>query len=171
MFFGIRVLSLHVAGKELKKTFSRSATRRCSVYTQDGIHWLPLYRFKWMPIIASISRIKIAQTVLSVIFVPVAYLAYQDKQISLNQLYVLVFIYESRNVIRIGHLTFWGARRNVEIPLEDLTPLSEVNFCPGDIYAAIRRYSDSKFHLYLPLKGYEVVNKQKLINVFGDFFE
>ncbi|KRX78955.1 WW domain-containing protein [Trichinella sp. T6] len=197
MFFGIRVLSLHVAGKELKKTFSRSsqalfkfyssmnskqkyilfqATRRCSVYTQDGIHWLPLYRFKWMPIIASISRIKIAQTVLSVIFVPVAYLAYQDKQISLNQLYVLVSICvfalfmlcvmsgifrrligvvsldESRNVIRIGHLTFWGARRNVEIPLEDLTPLSEVNFRPGDFYAAIRRYSDSKFHLYLPLK-------------------
>ncbi|KRZ13788.1 WW domain-containing protein [Trichinella zimbabwensis] len=171
MFFGIRVLSLHVASKELKKAFP--PTRRCSVYTQDGIHWLPLYRFKWMPIIASISRIKLAQTVLSVIFVPVAYSAYQEKQISLNQLYVLVFICvfalfmlfvmsgifrrligvvsldESRNVIRIGHLTFWGARRNVEIPLEDLTPLSEVNFRPGDVYAAIRRYSDSKMCLSL----------------------
>ncbi|KRX96885.1 WW domain-containing protein, partial [Trichinella pseudospiralis] len=204
MFFGIRVLSLHVASKELKKAFPRSnhslfkfysslkskqkyilfqTTRQCSVYTEDGIHWLPLYRFKWMPIIASISRIKLAQTVLSVIFVPVAYSAYQHKQISLNQLYILVFICvfalfmlfvmsgifrrligvvsldESRNVIRIGHLTFWGARRNVEIPLEDLTPLSDVNFRPGDVYAAIRRYSDSKFYLYLPLKGYEVLSQ------------
>lgn len=65
----------------------------------------------------------------------------------------VISISEDATVIRIGYLNFWGFRRNVIVPVEDIMPLLESdNDLRKQWYVRVRRYSDPAFKLYLPVR-------------------
>lgn len=48
---------------------------------------------------------------------------------------------ESNQLVRVGYLSFWGARRNKVLELEDALPLSEANENLNDAVVKFRQFS------------------------------
>uniref|UniRef100_A0A5S6QH61 Transmembrane protein 186 n=1 Tax=Trichuris muris TaxID=70415 RepID=A0A5S6QH61_TRIMR len=162
-----------------------------SSFVANGHSWQPIYRFKWIALASAVSRLKLVQTAFTTLLVPVAAVAFQNGAISLIDLscvvsvalFALIMLYvmsyglrriigvvsvdSVASVIRIGYLDFWGRRRNVIVPIDDVVPLSDANVAPNDFWAPVRRYSDTTFLLYLPLRQIEIVDMHKFCSVFG----
>jgi len=163
----------------------------------DDLGWIPIYRFRWIHFAAATSKLKILQTIFVVIVVPVYYFYQQNKSavskgdmqfvigvalFALVMLYIMTAVFrrcigvisvnEDRARIRIGYLSFWGGRRNVVIPVDDVMPLDEANGSLGSrkrppAYVKVKRYTDTKFYLYLPLLKITVVDPILFEDVFG----
>lgn len=161
------------------------------------IDWTPIYRFNRIRTAGLISRLKIVQTIFVVVLVPTMIYCSEQDQVSIDTMQTSIFaatfamimlyamsavlrrcigvisISSDRQRIRIGYLTFWGNRRNLEIPLEDLVPLQEGNRSLDSKkklppYVHVKRYSNEKFYLYLPLWQVSLVDRQLFEMAFGE---
>uniref|UniRef100_A0A915I5E2 Transmembrane protein 186 n=1 Tax=Romanomermis culicivorax TaxID=13658 RepID=A0A915I5E2_ROMCU len=184
------------ASANLSEIRLRLVERLTEQNKQLASEWKPIYKFDAMPITALISRIKLYQTILMVAATPILAIMYLtghlDNPMSLYTAAVasaaalsvlcLFSVYTRRLVgvislnnkdektVRIGHLTFWGKRKNVVCDFEDLLPLSDLDYRQTDLYAVMRRYSDPKFKLFLPMKSYTIVDKEMFAKVFETSF-
>ncbi|CDW53088.1 transmembrane protein 186 [Trichuris trichiura] len=170
-----------------------SGVRVGSHAASNGRTWHPIYRFKWIFVATAIGKLKLAQSVITVLLVPVAAVAFRNDKISRFDLssivfvavFALVMLYimsyglrriigvisvdQKASVIRIGYLNFWGRRRNAIVPIADVIPLSDANIAPADFWAPVQRFSDKSFLLYLPLKKIEIVDEKIFYSIFGQF--
>lgn len=73
---------------------------------------------------------------------------------------------EAEDVVRISHLTFWGRRRDIFTPVEDVVPLADLSENPKDVYVKLCRYSTGDV-LYLTLRLGGIEDMSKFVKVFG----
>ncbi|VDP18882.1 unnamed protein product [Soboliphyme baturini] len=133
------------------------------IKAEASAEWIPIYRFKLITVIAAISKIKILQTALTVVLVPVAWKQYMDAAqsptlvliisfaavVALVMLYVVTALTRRtigviskhwlQSVVRIGYLDFWGFRRNIIVPIEDLVPLTDISYDKRGAYLKLER--------------------------------
>lgn len=157
----------------------------------DSGDWTPIYRFKSVKWVGFVARMKIWQTALVVTCVPFCYYLVRNGEMddhvfrlsanlsifAMLMLYVVTYftqrvvgvisVSKDGATIRVGYLTFWGFRRDVMIPIDDVIPFSDMGDKPGDVYATIKLYSDPDFTLYLSRKKFTIVDEKVFLKVFG----
>ena len=159
----------------------------------------PIFRFAYIPIIVSICRLKVYMTAGVCGFSPVIlYNAiYQnlDPQIWYNfgillgfsvgtlgffgeffrRCVCIVYINKDDSTVKLSHMSFWGKRKDVEIPLNDIVPLSETSERVGWIFWKIRFYENSiaskavdRSALIICTRFGNVIEDDALVKIFGN---
>ncbi|KFO24832.1 Transmembrane protein 186 [Fukomys damarensis] len=150
-----------------------------------------VYRFNAIRAFGVISWLKVAQTAVSVIVLPVGYYLYLQGHMTLNSLYLatgvagfalvmlcwmsyffrrlvgILYVNESGTVLRVAHLSFWGRRQDTYCPVVDVMPLTETKDQPQSTLMCIRQYS-GKQTFYLTLRHGHIVDKERFTQVFGE---
>ncbi|KAL7639163.1 UNVERIFIED_CONTAM: hypothetical protein RMT77_010697 [Armadillidium vulgare] len=150
-----------------------------------------IYRFPHITKARFICRLKLYQTATTICVLPVHGYFYWIEEVipvsmtftvgvcllSLTMLYIMgeffrkfigaIYYSEQQKMVRISHLSFFGKRKEINVPLEDLVPFSELDDDVTNIYIKIKRYSTEKFNLLLCLRFGGVEDKKYFATVFG----
>jgi len=148
------------------------------------------YRFPYITVARFVSRLKLYQTAVTVIAIPPTVYYYSIGVIGFDycisvfaistfamvMLYIfanffqrvvgLVAISNDKELVRLSHLTFFGGRNDVIVPVGDIVPLSDTNEMWADIFVKVRRYSTTDT-LYMSLMLGEVEHAESFQKVFG----
>lgn len=83
-----------------------------------------------------------------------------------NKLIGFIYCDPDKKLVKISHLDFWGRRKDVELPLNDLVPLSDLPAFPTDfMYYTLRRFSSTQT-FKLNLKYGNVIDKKLFNTIF-----
>lgn len=162
-----------------------------SSHDDDEPEWTPVYRLQYIRGLQVLSRLKIMQTGLLLLSTPTAWSACNADLISApfavtflsittaslvglvvlsyfgRRLVGVVSVHEEEPVIRIGRLTFWGARTNELWHLDDVYALTD----SGEVSA---RYLHTLYltrraaPLYMWVTPKCVLDKERFQTVFGE---
>lgn len=67
-----------------------------------------------------------------------------------NKIIGFAYVSHDKKWLKLSHLTFWGKRCNIKIPIDDLEPLP-TDSSSAKMYQVMYRRTDPKFRLILPL--------------------
>lgn len=149
-----------------------------------------VYRFDAIRAFGYISRLKVAQTALTLVALPPGFYWYSQGLMPLDSLCLvsgiagfalamlcwmshffrrlvgILYVNESGTVLRVAHLTFWGWRQDTYCPVADVVPLTETRDRPHEVFVRIQQYS-GKQTFYLPLRYGRVLDRERFTQVFG----
>ena len=148
------------------------------------------YRFPHITYARLLSRMKIYQTGFTVIGLPALAIAQslgysQGNSLPLAtgvtlfagvMLYVmshyfrrligLMAVNENRDTVKVSHLTFWGKRNDLFVPVKEIVPISDMADKPDDIYVKFCRYGTNEY-LYYSLRHGLIMDKEVFQDVLG----
>lgn len=169
--------------------FTKAAARPADAQLKSA-EFKIIYRFPYIRAARLITRLKLYQTGITVIAIPPACYAYLTDIINLNacaaamsiasfalmmlvimsnllqRVLGLVAVNDDLQYARFSHLNFWGRRRDVYVPFEDIMTLSDVSENKDDIFVKIRRFSNKDF-FYLSLRLGRIDDLEKLQLLIG----
>ncbi|XP_006895298.1 PREDICTED: transmembrane protein 186 [Elephantulus edwardii] len=149
-----------------------------------------IYRFNAIRALGYLSRLKVAQTALTVVVLPPAFYWYSQGAMALDSLCLggatagfalamlcwmshffrrlvgILYVNEAGTVLRVAHLTFWGWRQDTYCPVTDVIPLTDTPEQPQDLFIRIRQYS-GKQTFYLTLRYGHILDRDRFSKVFG----
>lgn len=179
----------HATATEKAENVHQRADKVNHLNSNEG--YRVVYRFPYIVGMRLFSRLKIYQTFVTVVLIPTDLVLYAMNLASWNtcvrsfagsafasvMLYVISYatqkvvgltaINADRSTVRFSHLSFFGKRRDVFVPVEDIIPFSDLGENADDLYSKIKRFSDPKFVLYLPMRHGLVENKDMFQLIFG----
>ena len=86
----------------------------------------------------------------------------------------MVYISKDDTTVKLSHMSFWGKRKNIEVPLEDIIPLSETSERVGNIFWKVSFYPNSdaskivdRSNLLICTKFGNVKDNVAMIKIFG----
>ncbi|XP_036595439.1 transmembrane protein 186 [Trichosurus vulpecula] len=150
-----------------------------------------IYRFPGIRFCGSLSRVKILQTGITVVILPLSYYWYIQGLIPLDSLYFtggianvalamlywishffrrlvgILYMNEAGTVLRVAHLTFWGRRQDTYCPVANIIPVSETSEHPFDVFLKIQQY-DGDQTFYLTLRFGHILDRKRFAQVFGN---
>lgn len=150
-----------------------------------------VYRFPYILPVRFVTRFKIYQTALTVAIVPMILKGVESGDVAVElanavgvaafmalgtlyyisnitrKLVCLIGIDKDKNNVQLSRMTFWGNRRDVIVPRENLIPLTELAGSYKDIYVDIKTYNNA-VHLYLPLRFGGIHNLEDFEYIFGN---
>ncbi|CAH0563683.1 unnamed protein product [Brassicogethes aeneus] len=159
----------------------------------DGVEkeskFVPVYQFPYIRAISAINRLKIYHTAFSAAALPISIALASEHVVPndtvwfagcigisgiitlysigyLSQRFVGIIYYdESRKVAKYSYLDFWGNRKNKEIPVEDIIPISELPVSTFDgLYLTLRQFSCKETYKF-SLKFGIILDKEQLKKV------
>ncbi|XP_036787669.1 transmembrane protein 186 [Manis pentadactyla] len=149
-----------------------------------------VYRFHAIRAVGVLSRLKVAQTALTVMALPPGLYCYSQGLMAFNALCLaggiagfalamlywmsyffrrlvgILYVNESGTVLRVAHLTFWGRRQDTYCPVADVIPLTESEDRPQEVFVRIQQYS-GKQTFYLTLRYGRILDRERFTQVFG----
>lgn len=149
-----------------------------------------VYRFNAIRAFGYMSRLKLAQTALTVVALPPGFYWYSQGLMTFNSLCLLggiagfalamlcwmsyffrrlvgiLYVNESGTILRVAHLTFWGWRQDTYCPVDDVIPLTETKDRSQDLFVRIQQYS-GKQTFYLTLRHGRILDRERFMQVFG----
>ncbi|XP_018563872.1 transmembrane protein 186 [Anoplophora glabripennis] len=152
-------------------------------------NFIPVYKFPYILPFSMINRLKVYQTALTAISIPVTVCLNQLDQISsgavqftvalgfsgclalyslgyLTQNFIgYIYYNEEKDVAKISYIDSWGKRKDIEIPTKDIVPFNELpsTFLDG-LYFTFRRFS-TKETLKFSLNFGIILDKEKIKRV------
>ncbi|XP_018091765.1 transmembrane protein 186 isoform X2 [Xenopus laevis] len=150
-----------------------------------------IYRFPGIKYCRAISRIKLLQTALTVLFLPPMYYYYFQGQVTgfcvayssgialfagvmlyclsfyLRRIIGMMYLNAAGTTLKVSHLTFWGRRRDMYIAADDVKVLSESGDHIREVVRQFKRYSIPDT-MYFSLHFGVVVDKEKFMRLFGN---
>jgi len=156
----------------------------------NASHFTVFYRFPYITAARFISRLKLYQTVAVVVAVPPTLYYYDIGEIgpelcvgvcsasilALVMLYIFAHFFQrvvglaalssDQKLVRLSHLTFFGGRNDVLVPIDDIVPFNDIDESSNDIFLKVRRYSTSHT-LYISLLHGRIENAESFQKVFG----
>lgn len=75
------------------------------------------------------------------------------------------YVNSEENLIRLGHIDFWGRRKNVVIPIEDIVNLPKIFL---DMWMPIQKQNDKETYKLLHRHG-DILDSKTFTYVFGEF--
>lgn len=178
----------------LKPSMSLGYTgmRKCSAAQQktQALKYELVYEFPYIVHTRVAARLKIYQTAITLIAAPYVHIAAQQGHIpqelatsctvasllALGTLYYLSFITrrlvglvgmdKDRKSVKLAHMTFWGNRKDLVVPLNTIVPFTEGNTSCQDLYMDLKTY-DNSVHLYLSLRFGGVKDLDLFELIFG----
>ncbi|KAM9584336.1 transmembrane protein 186 [Trichechus inunguis] len=149
-----------------------------------------VYRFDAIRAFGFLSRLKVAQTALTVVALPPGFYWYSQGLMTLNSLCLMggvagfafamlcwmshffrrlvgiLYVNESGTMLQVAHLTFWGWRQDTYCPVADVIPLTETRDRPQEVFIRIQQYS-GKQTFYLTLRYGRILDRERFTRVFG----
>ncbi|CAJ0573850.1 unnamed protein product, partial [Mesorhabditis spiculigera] len=160
------------------------------------VKWVAVYRYLPIRLAAMVARMKLVQTIASVLYVPYSIFNYIQGTIdwswlvnttslavfaplalvlfsrTMNRLVGVIAVDETNSYARIGYVSFWGRRMNKVRPIEDVVPLTNSEGDTTQKVVKLSFLSDSSYVL-LPTRPVEIVDPERAHLLFGDlkFFD
>ncbi|DAA15578.1 transmembrane protein 186 [Bos taurus] len=149
-----------------------------------------VYRFDAIKAFGYLSRLKVAQTALTVAALPPGLYCYSQGLMPFSSLCLaggvagfalamlcwmshffrrlvgILYVNEEGTVLRVAHLTFWGRRQDTYCPVADVIPMTESPDRPQELFMRIQQYS-GKQTFYLTLRYGRVLDQERFTQVFG----
>ena len=148
------------------------------------------YKFPYIVHMNVVSRLKLYQTGLVVAVLPLTFIANSMGYIPVEavhfvtgiagfatvMLYVMshffrriigfMYLNKAMDTVKVSHLTFWGRRRDIFLPVDSIVPLADFETNPRDSFVLLKQY-DSKEVLYFNISLGGIKDKAKFEHVFG----
>ena len=186
---GLIFCKSHVTSTEKAEKVHGRTEKVTPVNSKEG--YQIVYRFPYIVGVRMFSRLKIYQTIVTLALIPIDLVLYVKNLASWNTCLstfalstfasVMLFVISNatqkvvgltaisvdQSTVRFSHLSFFGKRRDVFVPVEDIIPFSDAGENADDIYTKIKLFSNPKFVLYLPMRYGLVENKDMFQLIFG----
>ncbi|XP_063790340.1 transmembrane protein 186 [Pseudophryne corroboree] len=157
----------------------------------DNRNFTLIYKFPGIRYCRAVSRLKLLQTTLTVLLLPPIYYYYLQGQLSqfsviyvtgtavfagfmlyslsyyLRRVIGMIYVDDDLSTLKVSHLTFWGRRKNIFVPLEDVKKLSETGDGRREVLLKFGRYSSSDI-LYFTVRLGQILDREKFTVVFGE---
>ncbi|XP_036406288.1 transmembrane protein 186 [Megalops cyprinoides] len=151
-----------------------------------------IYTFPAIKVLRVISRLKLFQTGITFLLLPPVHYLYFQGQVTYNlmcystgiavfaaiMLYSLshylrrfvgmMYLDDSKTTLKVSHLTFWGYRHDIYLPVSDVMTLGDTGDSRNEPLLRLKRYSCPDT-LYFSTRLGRVVDKQAFEMVFGSF--
>lgn len=149
-----------------------------------------IYAFPAIKGLRALSRLKLMQTGITVVLLPSVYYLYLQGQASgmlmsyttgiavfagimlysishyVRRVVGMMYLDSSQTILKVSHLSFWGHRRDVYMPVSDVLTLGDSGDTKGEPILRLKRYSSSDTMYFSPRLG-RVVDKNAFEKVFG----
>lgn len=169
---------------------SRSPTSKEKPAGTETEKFQMIYRFDAIRAFGYLSKLKVAQTALTVVALPPGFYWYSQGLMTLNSLCLvggiagfalamlywmsyffrrlvgILYVNESGTTLRVAHLTFWGWRQDTYCPVAEVIPMTETQDRPQELFVRIRQYS-GKQTFYLTLRYGRILDRERFTQVFG----
>ncbi|KAI5629902.1 transmembrane protein 186 isoform X1, partial [Silurus asotus] len=172
--------------------FVRSPQRQAAVPCSDlaSRKYTLIYAFPAIRVLRALSRLKLAQTGITGVLLPTVYCLYLQGHVSFGLLsyttgiaafagvmlyaishYVrrvvgMMYLDHTNTTLKVAHLSFWGYRRDMYLPVSDVMTLGDTGDSPGEVILRLKRYSCSET-LYFSTRLGHVIDKDAFEKVFG----
>lgn len=141
-------------------------------------------------LLRAVSRLKLLQTSMTVLLLPPVFLLHLHGSVSLSlvsysaavallagvMLYTAshflqrvvgaMYLDRSQRTLKVSHLTFWGHRHDVLLPVDDVMTVGDSGDSQGETILRLRRYSSSHTFYFSTRLG-RVVDTPGFQKVFG----
>ncbi|XP_045702941.1 transmembrane protein 186 isoform X2 [Phyllostomus hastatus] len=178
-------------GQDLRRWVgSRSPTLKGKSPGAETEKFQMIFRFDAIRIFRYLSRLKVAQTALTVVALLPGFYWYSQGLMAFDSLCTvggiagfalamlcwmsyffwrlvgILYVNESGTMLRVAHLTFWGWRQDTYCPVADVIPMTETQNRPQELFVRIQQYS-GKQTFYLTLRYGCIVDRERFTQVFG----
>lgn len=151
-----------------------------------------IYDLPTITVLRTLSRLKLIQTGVTAVILPPVYYYYLQGDVTPFLLYsstgiavfaafmLYVISHFARRVVgrmyldttgstlKVSHLTFWGSRNDVYMPVKDVMTITDTGDSPEEVILLLRRFSKSETMYYSTRIG-RVVDRTGFQKVFGSF--
>ncbi|KAG2455870.1 TM186 protein, partial [Polypterus senegalus] len=149
-----------------------------------------LYRFPAIKFLRVVSRLKLLQTGITIVVLPSVYYLYVQGEATytlfaystgiaifaavmlysmshyLRRVIGMMYLNESKTVLKVSHLTFWGKRHDFHVPVHDVIPLGDTGDSHNEVLLQLKRYSQPEV-LYFTCRLGQVIDSERFTHVFG----
>ncbi|XP_039550878.1 transmembrane protein 186 isoform X2 [Pimephales promelas] len=149
-----------------------------------------MYAFPAIKGLRALSRLKLMQTGITVVLLPAVYYLYLQGQASwmlvsyttgisvfagfmlysishyVRRVVGMMYLDSTQTMLKVSHLTFWGHRRDVYVPVSDVMTLGDSGDTIGEPILCLKRYSSSDT-MYFSTRLGRVVDRNAFKKVFG----
>ncbi|XP_061686529.1 transmembrane protein 186 isoform X2 [Syngnathoides biaculeatus] len=149
-----------------------------------------IYKLPHIKLFRAVSRLKLLQTGITVIILPPVYILYLmgDAPLFLvnystgvalfagvmlytashffRRVVGMMYLDSSHSTLKVSHLTFWGRRHDIYMPVSDVLTVGDTGDFPRETILKLKRYS-TRETLYFSTHFGQVVDKQCFEKVFG----
>ena len=182
--------------KQRLRHFSSGTEREDSVDNAEAFR--AVFRFPFTPIIVAICRAKIYMSGIVCLATPGLIYSALYQNLDYQYLYNfgacgfsvttlilfgeffrrcvgIVYINKDYTKVKLAHVTFWGRRNDVDVPLDDIIPLSETSEHAGKIFWKISFYENSiasklvdRSELIICTRYGNIIDREAFIKIFGE---
>lgn len=185
-------LSLFKKKKWWKETTSLFCTSSpFNTKTDDPAKFKLIYKFPAIRYCRALSRLKLLQTSMTALLLPPVYYYYLQGHIAefsvlictgtavfaavmlyslsyyLRRIIGMMYVDNDLTTVKVSHLTFWGNRKNIFVPIDDVKQLSETGDDKREILRQFARYSKPDVLFFTTRYGH-VLDREKFTVVFGE---
>lgn len=149
-----------------------------------------IYTLPYIKLLRAVSRLKLLQTVITVVILPPVYVLYFQGAASsflvsyttgialfagvmlytashfFRRVVGMMYLDPSQTTLKVSHLTFWGKRHDIYLPVSDVMTIGDTGDSVNETILKLKRYSSPET-LYFSKHFGRVVDKQAFETVFG----
>ncbi|KAM4698411.1 transmembrane protein 186 [Rhinophrynus dorsalis] len=159
--------------------------------TCDSEKFTLIYKFPGIRYCRALSRLKLLQTTLTVVFLPPIYYYYLQGQVTysamvystgtaifaavmlyclsyyLRRIIGMMYLNANGTILKVSHLTFWGKRRDFLIPVEDVKTLADTGDSKHETILQFKRYNSPDV-LYFTTRFGHILDRERFLKIFGE---
>lgn len=149
-----------------------------------------IYKLPAIKFLRALSRLKLLQTGITTALLPAVCYLYLEGQVSssllgytagvasfaalmlysmshyLRRVIGMMYLSDSRATLRVSHLTFWGRRHDLYLPVSEVMTLGDTGDSRNETLLQLRRYKHPDV-LYFSTRLGQVVDRERFAEVFG----
>ncbi|KAM4611561.1 transmembrane protein 186 [Polymixia lowei] len=149
-----------------------------------------IYTLPHIKVLRAVSRLKLLQTGITLVILPPVYYLYLQGDVSsflvsyttgialfagimlytashfLRKVVGMMYLDSSQTTLKVSHLTFWGRRHDVYLPVSDVMTIGDTGDSVGEPILKLKRYSSPQT-MYFSTRFGRVVDRQAFEQVFG----
>lgn len=149
-----------------------------------------IYRLPHIKFLRAVSRLKLLQTGITVVILPPVYYYYLQGNVPfflvgystgialfagvmlytashfLRRVVGMMYVDSTQTTLKVSHLTFWGKRSDVFIPVSDVMTIADTGDATSETILKLMTYSSAQTFYFSPYYG-NIVDQVGFEKVFG----
>lgn len=149
-----------------------------------------IYHLPFIKLLSAVSRLKLLQTGVTIAILPPVYYFYFNGDLPyfivgystgiamfagvmlytishfVRKVVGMMYLDSSQTTLKVSHLTFWGKRHNVYLPVSDVMTIGDTGDHLTETILKLKRYSNAET-MYFSLSYGRVVDREAFGKVFG----
>ncbi|CAL8331471.1 unnamed protein product [Merluccius merluccius] len=161
---------------------------RCSELSTE--EYSMVYHLPHIKLLRAVSRLKLLQTGITLAILPPVYYFHFTGELSyflvsyatgiamlagvmlytashfLRKVVGMMYLDSSQTTLKVSHLTFWGRRHDVYLPVSDVMTIGDTGDSSAETILKLKRYSSAET-MYFSISHGRIVDRQGFEKVFG----